>query len=398
MSTEPRSRAWVEVDPVALRANLATVRTAAGPGVGVLPMVKADAYGIGLREAVRELEPESPWGYGVATVPEGVRIRSFGIERPVLVLTPAPRDAIAAALASRLTLCVSDVDSLEAIVQTADALGVEAAVHIDVDTGMGRSGFDWREVGSWGPAVGALIGGRVSWEGTFSHFHSADEPGAPEAERQAGRFRDTVAALRGSAPVGKAPEGSAQGGALLHLSNSAAALRSPEFALDLVRPGIFLYGGRAGEGLPGPEEVVRVCARVVLVREVPPGTTLGYGATYRASRTERWATLGIGYGDGVPRCLGNRGEAVVGGGRAPIIGRISMDLTVVDITNLPRAGVGDVATLIGKSGPAGISLDEVAGLAGTISYEILTGLTSRLPRVWNGEREAGESAEPGGPA
>ena len=375
-------------------------------------MVKADAYGIGLERAVHELEPESPWGYGVATVPEGIRIRSFGVERPILVLTPVPGDAIAGAVSSRLTLCVSDVESLRAIGQTAEALGVDATVHVDVDTGMGRSGFDWREVGNWGPAVAALTGERVRWEGTFSHFHSADEPEAPEAELQAGRFREVLAALSTNATGGGMEGSGAQAsigvcgkglengpeGRLLHLSNSAAALRSPEFALNLVRPGIFLYGGRAGEGLPDPEPVVSVRARAVRVREVPPGTTLGYGATYRASRPERWATLGIGYGDGFPRCLGNRGAAIMGGGRAPIIGRISMDLTVVDITDLPRAGVGDVATLIGSSGPERISLDEVAGLAGTISYEILTGLTSRLPRVWLGEREAGESAEPGEPA
>jgi alanine racemase len=152
----------------------------------------------------------------------------------------------------------------------------------------------------------------------------------------------------------------------------------------MVRPGIFLYGGDAGEGLPDSEEVVKVRARIVLVREVAAGTTLGYGATYAATRTERWGTVGIGYGDGLPRALGNRGAALVRGHRVPIIGRISMDLTVVDITDLPGAedAVGEIVTLIGSDGENRIPLEEAAGLAGTIGYEVLTGLTGRLPRVW----------------
>jgi alanine racemase len=170
------------------------------------------------------------------------------------------------------------------------------------------------------------------------------------------------------------------------VSNSAAALRRPDLSLDLVRPGIFLYGGDAGEGLPEPEEVVAVRARIVLVKDVPAGTTLGYGSTYASTRAERWATLGIGYGDGLPRALGNRGSAVVRGQRVPIVGRISMDLTVVDVTDLPgpEATPGEIATLIGSDGKGRIPLEEAAALAGTIGYEVLTGLTSRLPRVWMG--------------
>lgn len=373
MSTDPRSRAWVEVNPLALCRNLERIREAVGRGVRVAPLVKADAYGVGLEAAVGALEPAGPWGYGVATVPEGIRVRATGVTRPVLVLSPAPPGVAGDAVASRLTLCVSDLQSVRELVEAADRLGTDAAFHLEVDTGMGRSGFDWRSVAEWGPEVEKLAHGHVRWEGMFTHFHSADEPDPGSLGVQGARFDGVVKALGGLGGSGR----------LLHLSNSAAALRRPDLARALVRPGIFLYGGRAGHGLPTPEPVVAVRARVVLVRDVPGGTTLGYGATYSSSRVERWATVGIGYGDGLPRALGNRGAALVAGVRVPIIGRISMDLTVVDITDLPsrRIEVGTEVTLIGADGGEQISLDEVAADAGTISYEILTGLTSRLPRI-----------------
>ena len=340
----------------------------------MLPMVKADAYGVGLEEAVRAVEPAGPWGYGVATVEEGARVRGAGSERPVLVVSPVPPGAVQAAFELGLTLSVSDLRVLEAIAETADRLGVEAAVHLDVDTGMGRSGFDWRRVAEWGPEVARLVRGRVRLEGAFTHFHSADERDPASVTLQAERFTEVVDAL---GAVGLRVR-------LVHLSNSAAALRRPELAAELVRPGMFLYGGRAGERLPEPEEVVRLRARVVLIRDATSGSTLGYGATHVAAAPERWATVGIGYGDGLPRALGNRGAALVLGRKVPIIGRISMDLTVVDITGLAdlEVSVGTAVTFIGAEGEAHISLDEVAAQAGTISYEILTGLAARLPRIW----------------
>jgi len=169
---------------------------------------------------------------------------------------------------------------------------------------------------------------------------------------------------------------------LVRVLNGAGVFRTPERARGIVRPGIFLYGGGIGDGQPVPRAVVSVRARVVHVRDVIAGTTLGYGATYRAEGPERWATLCIGYGDGLRRSLGNRGNALLHGCLVPIIGRISMDVTVVDITDRPEVAVGDVATLLGSDGERAITLDDMALQAGTISYEILTGLTSRLPRVW----------------
>jgi alanine racemase len=172
---------------------------------------------------------------------------------------------------------------------------------------------------------------------------------------------------------------------MVHACNSAAALRWPEYAADAVRPGIFLYGGRAVDagvtGVARPEAVASVRARLVRIRDASPGSTAGYGATYAARGWERWGTLAIGYGDGVRRTLGNTGHALIRGRRVPIIGRISMDMTVVDISSVPEAELGDEATLLGRAGENEIVLDDLATRAGTISYEILTGLTARLPRV-----------------
>jgi alanine racemase len=389
MSTEPRSRAWIEVDGTALRRNLETIRRMAGPRAPVVPMVKADAYGLGMGDAVRILEPSDPWGWGVATVEEGVELRIQELDRPILVFAPTPPGAVGQALDARLTLCVSDVHLLERIVEEAKARKALATVHLEVDTGMGRAGFYWARVEEWLPAVTDVLersGGRVRWEGTFTHFHSADQADPSSVETQAGRFAQTVARM---------PD---QGGAMTHLCNSAAVLRKPELARQGARPGIFLYGGSAGQGLVDPAEVVAVRARIALIREVPPGTTVGYGATYRSRRRERWATLGIGYGDGLRRALSNRAHVLAGNRRVPIVGRISMDMTVVDITDLPQLIPGDVVTVLGTQGTERITLEEMASLADTNNYEILTGFTRRLPRIWDedpGNRHGGQRDAPG---
>lgn len=364
----------MEVNASALRRNLARLRKEVGEGTGLLPLVKADAYGVGLERAVSALEKEDPWGFGVATVEEGLAIRRFGLRCPVIVLSPAPRGVYREGILGGLTFSVSSVEAVRELSNAANALDRDLSLHVEVDTGMGRSGFSWRNAQEWGGEVEALTVGRVRWEGVFTHFHSADRENDPSIAEQVERFRGALALL---------PKGSS-GERICHLGNSAGAFRRLAMHGDLIRPGIFLYGGVAGEGVPPPEEVVAVRGRIVLVRTVPPGTTVGYGAEYRSRSQERWATVGIGYGDGLPRALGGRGSGLLRGERVPIIGRISMDLTVVDITGIASGvEVGEVVTFIGSDGEQSISLEEVAEQAGTINYEILTGLTPRLPRIWH---------------
>lgn len=378
MSIDARSRAWVEVDTRALRANYDTLRGRVGPAPALIPMVKADGYGLGVERVVGTLEPLNPWGYGVATVDEGRRLRRLGVERPVLVFSPMPPQAVQAAAAAGLTACVSDLDALA---RWAEAAGADAPLdfHVEVDTGMGRAGFDWRAAEEWGEGVRRFTGPALRWTGIFTHFHGADSPDPAPTTEQWRRFRDALERLPVDADA-----------RMLHAANSAAALRWPEYALDAVRPGIYLYGGHPATALgpdavPPPRPVVAVRARLAHVKMVPPGHTVGYGARYTAGTRERWGTIDIGYGDGLPRLLGNRGSALVRGREVPMIGRISMDMTVIDLSDSPETAVGDVVTLIGRDGDAEITVEQVAALADTISYEVLTGLTNRLPRV---EREA----------
>ena len=368
------------MDLDALRDNYRAVREAVGPGPGIIAMVKADAYGLGAARVVRALEPLDPWGYGVATADEGAALRQLGVGRPIIVFGPLPPRAVTVAARAQLTATISDVPSLDRWAAAAESHG-PLEFHVEIDTGMGRAGFDWRDTPVWGAEVRARVGDALRWTGVMTHFHGADSADHAPTASQWARFQDALRQL----PVSRED-------LLVHASNSAAAVRWPEYAADAVRPGIFLYGGNPLAGMEGraPRAVAAVRARLVLVREVPPGSTVGYGATHVARGWERWGTIAIGYGDGLPRRLGNRGSGIVRGKVVPFVGRISMDMTVVDITAVPDAEVGDAVTLIGADALTGaeILLDDVATLADTISYEILTGLRPRLPRVekdsWTG--------------
>ena len=370
----------MEVDGEALRRNLRRVHEAA-PGAAVLPMVKADAYGLGAVALLPLLAggPPPAWGLGVAAVAEGEVLRAAGWTGRVVVFSPAPPGELDRAADAGLTLALSELESVRRWAALARATGRRLALHTEVDTGMGRAGFPCGEAASWGPAVAAAAADLLEWEGCFTHFHSADEPDLAPTDEQQRRFREALRFVPAGVRV-------------VHSANSAAALRRGGYGGDLVRPGIFLYGGRAGPGAD-PEPVAALRARIALVRDVPAGWSCGYGATYRAGGPERWGTLSIGYGDGLPRALGTAGgEALVGGRRVPIVGRISMDVTVVDLTGVPAARPGDVATLIGRDGDEEITVDEVAARAGTISYEVLTGLAPRLPRLYRGGTPADGAA------
>ena len=368
MSNELRARAWVDVDTGALRENYRAVAERVSARTGVIPMVKANGYGLGAELAARALERLEPLAFGVAAASECASLRLAGITRPIIVFTPLSFDALGMAAAHRLVPAISSLPQLERWVSLDGG-----PFHVEIDTGMGRAGFDWRETAQWAPIVRDLASESVPWQGVYTHFHGADAADATASESQWQRFRDAL----GQLPVSTED-------LVVHACNSAAALRWPDYGLDAVRPGIFLYGGQPAPGVAAvvaPKAVASVHARVVLVRDVPPGSSVGYGATHVSRGWERWATVAIGYGDGLRRELGNRGEAIIGGRRVRIIGRISMDMTVVDVSGLEVIEAGDVATFIGAEGEEEILVDDVAAQAATISYEILTGLTPRLPRL-----------------
>ncbi len=350
-------RAWVEIDLGALQRNAAAVaQRARAP---LLPMIKADAYGLGAIPVARALEPLAPWGYGVATILEGLELRAAGITRPLVIFTPLGDDELGDVRAAGLTPSLSRTESIER--WRRDGGG---AWHLAIDTGMSRAGVRWDEVGGLSDVIG-----RCPPEGAYTHFHSAElNDGSPDTQEE--RFRQALARL---------PERPK----LLHAENSAAVARRHRSAWDCVRPGIFLYGVGSGEGaLVDPEPVVHVRARIIDLRRVRNGETVSYDATYRAVGDRRIATLGIGYADGYPRALSNRGCAILGGRRVSVAGLVTMDMTMVDATDVPCA-LGDVATVIGNDPAPDVAA--VARAAEMSPYELLTGLRGRLSRVYRSE-------------
>jgi alanine racemase len=348
----PPARAWADIDLGAIVANARTVATVSG--ARLLPMVKADGYGLGAPKVAHALEALDPWGYGVVSVAEALELRDAGIDRPVLVVglcTPAEEDACRSH-GLRPTIC--DLPTLRRWTS-----GGPAPFHLGVDTGMGRMGIPWYEAGTLRETL-ALAAASAGWEGIFTHFHSADVDAAATAE-QWQRFRRVL-------------EGMPRRPALIHAANSAAALAGAEYAADLVRPGIFLYGGVI-PGRPAPATVVRLRAPIVAVRRLRAGDSVSYGATWRAKQATTVATIAAGYADGLPRSLSNRGQVELDGKLRPIVGRVTMDFTMVDMGDDPVAA-GDVATIFGGR----IALDDQAEAAGTISYELLTGLARRVTR------------------
>ena len=344
------ARVWADVD---LRAIVLNARTVARiSGARLLPMVKANAYGLGALPVARALEVLDPWGFGVSTVEEGAELRAGGITRPILVFTPLQPILIPRYRVHELRPVIGDSEGL-----TAWLAASAAPFHVELDTGMARSGFRWNEDPSWRDRLAEAEG----WEGIFTHFHSA-ESDPPSVHRQWRRFQQVLETLP------RRP-------ALVHAANSAAALAGPSYAADLVRPGIFLYGGRVA--LAVPEPVVRLRARVVAVRTVRAGDTVSYGATWAAPRDTVVATIAAGYADGVHRSLGNKGAVELGGRIVPIVGRVTMDFLMVAMEG--PVALGDVATVYGGL----VSVDDQARHAGTIAYELLTAIGARVARRYD---------------
>ena len=356
----PPLRAWVDVDLGALRRNAEALQLRSG--VPLIPMVKADAYGVGARAVVGALDRLEPWGYGVATVKEGETLRRYGVTRNIVIFTPLLRDEFAAAHAAQLVPTLGSEGDIRAW-EGGGRLG--APYHLAIDTGMNRAGVPWREVGTLKTVVREFPPA-----GAFTHLHSAElYDGSAEQEERL--FQGALTELGVNIPF-------------LHVDNSAAIVRYDCSAWSAIRPGIFLYGVGSGAGAQlQPEPVVHVRARVVEIRWVEQGDTISYDATYIVPRRQRIATVAAGYGDGYPRALSNRGEALLHGERIPVRGRVTMDMTLFDVTGV-ACEVGDVVTLIGRDAGELLTAEDVAGMAEMSPYELLTGLSVRLDRIYQG--------------
>jgi alanine racemase len=349
--TPDTARAWVDVDLDALVRNARSFQGATG--APMLPMLKADGYGLGAVAVARALARVEPWGFGVATIDEARALRAHRIVRPVIVFTPlVPTMAdYLRDVAARPS--IGDLDALRHWLAHGDD-----PFHIEIDTGMRRSGFGWNDAATIA-ALGNLVRDASGWEGIFTMFHSAESNAAATAE-QWHRLEAVLTA------IGRRPQ-------LVHAAASAAAVYGNAYAGDLTRPGIHLYGGRV-TGLDSVP-VATLRARVVAVRRVAAGDTVGYDATWQAPGITTIATLAIGYADGVPRRLSNAGSVELLNTRVRIAGRVTMDQLMVDAGDLPVA-IDDVATIFGGL----VTLEEQAAHAGTVSYELLTSLGRRLPR------------------
>ncbi|HEX7176811.1 MAG TPA: alanine racemase [Pyrinomonadaceae bacterium] len=372
---EGRRPTWAEVDLDALASNYRVVRRHVGAGVKVLAVVKADAYGHGAAECARRLEAEGADWFGVASPEEGVELRRAGVTRPVLSFGGFWEGQAETCIGERLAPAVYRLDMAAALDEAARVSGVVADVHVKIDTGMGRLGVRYEGAAEFAAKLAGFKNIRV--DGLLTHFAVADEPERLcFTDDQVKRFRDALEAFRahGHRPAHE------------HMANSAATFAHQQTWGNMVRPGGVLYGLwrdvlPAGSRDPGLRPVMSVRSRVTLLKRVRRGETLGYGCTFEASRDMMVATLPIGYHDGYMRALSNRGRVIVRGTYAPVVGRVSMDLTLIEVTDVAGAAEGDVVTLLGTDGALGVPAEDLAQTAGTISYEVTCGVSGRVPRL-----------------
>ncbi len=364
-----------EVDLGALEFNYRQIKRRIPGGVKVLAVVKADAYGHGAIPVSLRLEKSGVDYLGVAIPEEGVELRKGGVKAPILVLGGFFGSEVAQIFRFRLTPVIFRKDSLKILSREADRRGRKLKVHLKVDTGMGRLGVPlnlWpdflREVRRFP---------RIEVEGILSHFSMMDE----EEDFTHGQWR----AFQGA--VATAQELGISSRYLLHMASSATLAAFPAYSAGLVRPGIMLYGSYptpAFQSLVPLKPVMTLKTRIHFLKRVPAGTRISYGGTFMAKRESLVATLPIGYADGYSRHLSNQGEVLIHGKRAPVVGKVCMDFIMVDVTDIPRASVGDEVVLMGRQGRERITTEEIAEKINSISYDVLCSIGKRVPRIYKG--------------
>jgi alanine racemase len=368
-------RTWVEVSLAQIGENYRSVRESVGSHVHVMGVVKADAYGHGSVAVSRVLETQGISWLAVSNVEEGIALRDAGIRTRILVMAdvlPFERHAL---VEFDLTPVIHSLDDLDEIDRFAESKGIRLRYHLKLDTGMGRLGT------SSPPREILAVVGRcrhAEMEGLMTHFASSADYGSPHTDRQIESFDRVLDACRSQ---GISP-------AWVHMSstNPIAYGRRPAWG-NLVRAGHALYGYISPAKGEAPPAVLRVKpalawkATILAVKELPAGALIGYGGTFRAERATRIAVLAAGYADGVPHRMSNRGRVIAGGQLVPVIGAVSMDLTTIDVTDVPSLRPGDAVTLLGREGNVELNAQQVARWAGTISYTVLCGINPRVPRV-----------------
>jgi len=369
---------WVEISLSKLRRNFARVRELAGKRA-VMAVIKADAYGHGALTVAKCLSEAGVDWFGTATVEEALELRAAGVSQPVLLLGGLYMSDPADLIEYGLTPSVSSTARLDTYADVAQRFGKPIDFHLKIDTGMGRLGMPLDRLTSFVEHYRELKGLRMT--GVFTHLASAEDLVATQTDEQLARFDQALETLR-SFKIN--PE-------WVHISNAAALLTRPNLPENLVRIGALLFGYclpiNFPQGVKPPENpllepVLSFKSRVVFLKDVPSGTPLGYGAAFHARRPSRIATVPVGYADGLNRSLSNRGHAIVRGHAGRMVGNISMDLTLLDVTDIPGVAVGDEVILIGSSGAASINAMDIARLIGTVPYEVLCTIGKRVPRIY----------------
>jgi alanine racemase len=374
-----RRPTWAEINLNNLASNFNQVKKHVSPAARVMAVIKANAYGHGAVECARRLANEGADWFGVALPEEGIELRTSGIVQPVLCLGGFWHGQASLCVQHQLTPVVYRLDMIESLDQAASDAGIVADVHVKVDTGMGRLGVRFDQLNKFVAALAQFRNVRV--DGLMSHLAAADDASCqPLTEDQIRRFEDAVVVFRdhGYRPT------------FLHLANSAGIFGHREAWGNMVRPGGVLYGLwrdvlPPSTSSPELRPVMSLYSKISLLKWVPPGETLGYGCTFEASRKSLIATVPIGYHDGYMRGLSNRAHVLVRGTYAPVVGRISMDLTLIDVTDVPGVELEDEVTLLGwdrHNAELKIPAEELARISGTLSYEVTCGVGERVPRVY----------------
>jgi alanine racemase len=352
-------------------SNIRTLRSLAPPGAAFMAVVKADAYGHGMVQCALAAEPDIDW-FGVARIQEALRLRQEGVTAPILVLGPPNVAEINTAIRYDITLTIGAEDHLDRAEDAVSATGLKARVHLKVDTGMHRYGFFPGDE-SLAAAERLSRNSAIELNGIYTHFSSSDETDAAPTDAQLGTFNATVGALH---ECGIDPR-------YIHAANSAAIIADRAGATNLVRAGIATYGLSPSDEVPVTQQfqpILSVKAVVTRRFSLAPGDGVSYGLTYRATNPEAVAATGIGYADGLPRQLSNRGWFLTADHAAPIRGRVCMDQTVISVSE--QVAVGDSVLVIGDGTSGEMTLDDVARIAGTNNYEVATRVMARVPRVY----------------
>jgi alanine racemase len=371
MSFVPQGRpTWAEVDLSALQWNFRQVRRLIGPAVKCMAVVKANAYGHGAVACSRALVRAGADVLGVATVEEGAELRAAGIKVPVVVLGITQPGEAQAILDQRLQITVTSWAQIGALLKLARVRNIRVSLHVKVDTGMGRIGVSAELAGELIHKIQKCPEARLT--GVFTHFAHAGGD-TQWVKLQMSRLRSVTQQL--------------DSGVLVHAANSAAVIQSPETHAHMVRPGLMLYGLYPGPQLKNRVQLKPILSwktKIVELKKSAPGTGLSYGHTFVTRRTSRIATLPVGYADGFSRALSNRGRVLIRGQQCPVVGRVCMDMCLVDVTRVQRARVGDEAVLIGKQGQAELPAEDMAKQLHTITYEVACTIGARVPRFQAG--------------